>query len=197
MNKFTIALASAASLAIVACAEEPADTTAMDDAAMADQMANDDAAMVGETSNIVEVAQGNPDFSTLVAAVTSANLGETLSGPGPYTVFAPTNAAFEKIPQATRDELMSEAGREDLAGILTYHVVEGETMAAALTAAIEGAGTGGYEITTVNGATLTATLVDGNVVLTDAAGNTSTVTGTDVDASNGVIHSIDTVLMPA
>ena len=190
MNKFTIALASAASLAIVACAEEPADTTAMDDAAMADQMANDDAAMVGETANIVEVAQGNPDFSTLVAAVTSANLGETLSGPGPYTVFAPTNAAFEKIPQATRDELMSEAGREDLAGILTYHVVEGETMAAAL-------GTGGYEITTVNGATLTATLVDGNVVLTDAAGNTSTVTGTDVDASNGVIHSIDTVLMPA
>jgi len=196
MNKFTIALASAASLAIVACAEEPADT-AMDDAAMADQMANDDAAMVGETANIVEVAQGNPDFSTLVAAVTSASLGETLSGDGPYTVFAPTNAAFEKIPQATRDELMSEAGREDLTDILTYHVVDGETMAAALTAAIEGAGTGGYEITTVNGATLTATLVDGNVVLTDAAGNTSTVTGTDVDASNGVIHSIDTVLMPA
>ncbi|MBU2033582.1 MAG: fasciclin domain-containing protein [Alphaproteobacteria bacterium] len=196
MNKFAIALASAASLAIVACAEEPADTTAMDDAAMADQMANDDAAMVGETDNIVQVAQGNPEFSTLVSAVTTAELGETLSGEGPYTVFAPTNAAFEKIPQATRDELMSEAGREDLTGILTYHVVEGETMAAALTAAIEAAGTEGYELTTVNGATLTATLVDGNVVLTDAAGNTSTVTGTDVDASNGVIHSIDTVLMP-
>jgi uncharacterized surface protein with fasciclin (FAS1) repeats len=196
MNKFAIALASAASLAIVACAEEPADTTAMDDAAMADQMANDDAAMVGETDNIVQVAQGNPEFSTLVSAVTTAELGETLSGEGPYTVFAPTNAAFDKIPQATRDELMSEAGREDLTGILTYHVVEGETMAAALTAAIEAAGTEGYELTTVNGATLTATLVDGNVVLTDAAGNTSTVTGTDVDASNGVIHSIDTVLMP-
>ncbi|MBU1755874.1 MAG: fasciclin domain-containing protein [Alphaproteobacteria bacterium] len=196
MNKFAIALASAASLAIVACAEEPADTTAMDDAAMADQMANDDAAMVGETDNIVQVAQGNPEFSTLVSAVTTAELGETLSGEGPYTVFAPTNAAFDKIPQATRDELMSEAGREDLTGILTYHVVEGETMAAALTAAIEAAGTKGYELTTVNGATLTATLVDGNVVLTDAAGNTSTVTGTDVDASNGVIHSIDTVLMP-
>ena len=196
MNKFAIALASAASLAIVACAEEPADNTAMDDAAMADQMANDDAAMVGETDNIVQVAQGNPEFSTLVSTVTTAELGETLSGEGPYTVFAPTNAAFDKIPQATRDELMSEAGREDLTGILTYHVVEGETMAAALTAAIEAAGTEGYELTTVNGATLTATLVDGNVVLTDAAGNTSTVTGTDVDASNGVIHSIDTVLMP-
>ena len=91
---------------------------------------------------------------------------------------------------------MSEAGREDLTNILTYHVVEGETMAAALTAAIEGAGADGYELTTVNGATLTATMDGGNVVLTDAAGNTATVTGTDVDASNGVIHSIDTVLMP-
>ena len=133
MNKFTIALASAASLAIVACAEEPADTTAMDEAALADQTVNDDA-MMGETRNIVEVAQSNPDFSTLVSAVTTANLGDTLSGEGPYTVFAPTNAAFEKIPQATRDELMSEAGREDLTNILTYHVVEGETSAAALTA---------------------------------------------------------------
>lgn len=196
MNKFAIALASAASLAIVACAEEPADTTAMDDAAMADQMVNDDVAMAGETRNIVEVAQGNPDFSTLVSAVTSANLGATLAGPGPYTVFAPTNAAFEKIPQATRDQLMSEAGRDDLSNILTYHVVEGETMGAALTSAIQNAGAAGYELTTVNGATLTATMSGSNIVLTDAAGNTSTVTGTDVDASNGVIHSIDTVLMP-
>lgn len=196
MNKFTIALASAASLAIVACAEEPADTTAMDEAALADQTVNDDA-MMGETRNIVEVAQSNPDFSTLVSAVTTANLGDTLSGDGPYTVFAPTNAAFEKIPQATRDELMSEAGREDLTNILTYHVVEGETSAAALTAAIEAAGADGYELTTVNGATLTATMDGGNVILTDAAGNTATVTATDVDASNGVVHAIDTVLMPA
>ena len=196
MNKFTIALASAASLAIVACAEEPADTTAMDEAALADQTVNDDA-MMGETRNIVEVAQSNPDFSTLVSAVTTANLGDTLSGDGPYTVFAPTNTAFEKIPQATRDELMSEAGREDLTNILTYHVVEGETSAAALTAAIEAAGADGYELTTVNGATLTATMDGGNVILTDAAGNTATVTATDVDASNGVVHAIDTVLMPA
>lgn len=196
MNKFTIALASAASLAIVACAEEPADTAAMDEAALADQTVNDDA-MTGETRNIVEVAQNNPDFSTLVSAVTTAELGETLSGDGPYTVFAPTNAAFEKIPQATRDELMSEAGREDLTGILTYHVVEGETTAAALAAAIGAAGADGYELTTVNGATLTATMDGDNVVLTDAAGNTATVTATDVDASNGVVHAIDTVLMPA
>ena len=85
----------------------------------------------------------------------------------------------------------------DRTNILTYHVVEGETSAAALTAAIEAAGADGYELTTVNGATLTATMDGGNVILTDAAGNTATVTATDVDASNGVVHAIDTVLMPA
>ena len=194
MNKLSIALASAGALALAACGEAAEETApAVDDAAMADQMANGDTAAGG---TIVEVAQDNGDFSTLVSAVTFAGLGETLSGPGPYTVFAPPNAAFEKVPQATRDELMSEAGKSDLAGILTYHVVEGETMAQALTQAIEGAGEGGYTLTTVNGATLTATAEGGNVVLTDAAGNSATVTATDIDASNGVIHVIDTVLMP-
>ncbi len=191
MNKMTLALASAASLALVACAEETAEPT--DDVAMNDQMTNDDAA----PGTLVEVAQGNADFSTLVSAVTTAGLGETLSGEGPFTIFAPTNAAFEKVDSATMDTLMSEEGREDLTGILTYHVVEGNTNAAALTEAIEGAGEGGYTLTTVNGGTLTASVVDGNVVLTDAAGNTSTVTATDVEASNGVIHVIDTVLMPS
>ena len=194
MNKITLALASAASLAIAACAEETAEPVPADDTvAMNDQMTNDDAA----TGTIVEVAQGNPDFSTLVQAVTSANLGGTLSGDGPYTVFAPNNAAFDKVPQSTRDQLMSAEGREDLTNILTYHVVEGETMAQALTQAIEGAGSEGYTITTVNGADLTATMEGGNVILTDAAGNRSTVTSTDIDASNGVIHVIDTVLMPS
>lgn len=193
MNKLTIVLASAASLAIAACAEETAEPTTEDTAAMNDQMANETA----EAGTIVEVAQDNPDFSTLVSAVTTAELGETLSGEGPYTVFAPTNAAFEAVDQATLEQLMSEEGREDLTNILTYHVVEGETMAQALTEAIEGAGKEGYELTTVNGATLTATMEGGNVVLTDAAGNTATVTATDVDASNGVIHVIDTVLMPS
>lgn len=193
MNKLTIVLASAASLAIAACAEETAEPTTEDTAAMNDQMANETA----EAGTIVEVAQDNPDFSTLVSAVTTAELGETLSGEGPYTVFAPTNAAFEAVDQATLEQLMSEEGREDLTNILTYHVVEGETMAQALTEAIEGAGEEGYALTTVNGATLTATLEGGNVVLTDAAGNTATVTSTDVDASNGVIHVIDTVLMPS
>jgi len=97
MNKLTIALASAASLAIAACAEAPPENDGYDDAAAADQMANAEA----ETGTLVEVAQGDETFSTLVSAVTAAGLGETLSGEGPFTVFAPTNDAFAKIPEAT------------------------------------------------------------------------------------------------
>jgi uncharacterized surface protein with fasciclin (FAS1) repeats len=191
MNKLTIALASAASLAIVACAEEPAENVAYEDAATADQMANAEA----ETGTVVEVAQGDETFSTLVSAVTAADLGTTLSGDGPFTVFAPTNDAFAKIPEATLTELTTN-DTETLGNILTYHVVAGNVDAATLLQAIEGAGADGYSIETVNGGTLTATVVDGNVVLTDAAGGTATVTATDVAASNGVIHVIDTVLMP-
>ena len=191
MNKLTIALASAASLAIVACAEEPAENVAYEDASTADQMANAEA----ETGTVVEVAQGDETFSTLVSAVTAADLGATLSGDGPFTVFAPTNDAFAKIPEATLTELTTN-DTETLGNILTYHVVAGNVDAATLLQAIEGAGADGYSIETVNGGTLTATVVDGNVVLTDAAGGTATVTATDVAASNGVIHVIDTVLMP-
>ncbi|MBL4718916.1 MAG: fasciclin domain-containing protein [Erythrobacter sp.] len=191
MNKLTIALASAASLAIAACAEEPAETAAYEDTATADQMANAEA----EAGTVVEVAQDDETFSTLVSAVTAAGLGETLSGDGPFTVFAPTNDAFAKIPEATLTELTTN-DTETLGNILTYHVVEGNVDAATLTQAITDAGDAGYTITTVNGGTLTATVVDGNVVLTDAAGGTATVTATDVAASNGVIHVIDTVLMP-
>lgn len=188
MKKFTIALASAATLALAACGGGADEATVADDTTTVEPM-------MEEPGTLVEVAQGNEDFSTLVTAVTAAGLGETLSGPGPYTVFAPTNAAFDKLPDGTVEELTTN-DTEKLGSILTYHVVEGETMAAALTSAIEGAGEEGYELTTVNGGTLTAMLQDGNVVLTDAAGNTATVTSTDVDASNGVVHVIDTVLMP-
>jgi uncharacterized surface protein with fasciclin (FAS1) repeats len=190
MNKITIALASAASLAVAACGEAPADE-AYDDTAAADATANAEA----EAGTIVEVAQGNEDFSTLVSAVTAANLGDTLSGEGPYTVFAPTNAAFDKIPEATLTELTTN-DTETLGSILQYHVVSGNVDAATLTQAITDAGEDGYTIDTVGGGTLTATVVDGNVVLTDATGGTATVTATDVAASNGVIHVIDTVLMP-
>jgi uncharacterized surface protein with fasciclin (FAS1) repeats len=194
MRKLPILLAASTALALAACGEPATETATPDDAMMADDMAADTATDAG---TVVEVAQGNPDFSTLVSAVTSAGLGETLSGAGPFTVFAPNNAAFEKVPQATRDELMSPAGKEDLSGILTYHVVAGELNAQAIQDAITAAGTAGHTLTTVNGATLTATVEGGNVVLTDAAGNKSTVSQTDIDASNGVIHVIDTVLMPA
>ena len=192
MNKLTLALASTASLALAACAETPPESDTYEEAAAADQMANAEAMAPG---TVVEVAQGDETFSTLVGAVTAAGLGETLSGEGPYTVFAPTNDAFAKIPEATLTELTTN-DTETLGTILTYHVVEGNVDAATLTQAITDAGEDGYTITTLNGGTLTATVVDGNVVLTDAAGGTSTVTATDVAASNGVIHVIDTVLMP-
>jgi len=188
-KRYFLPLLVGTAFALSACAEEAAEVPA-EDAAMADAGANTD------TTTIVDVASGNPDFSTLVAAVTAAGLGETLSGAGPFTVFAPTNAAFAKLPEGTV-ETLTTTETEQLSGILTYHVGSGNVMVADLLGAIEGAGEEGYAITTVNGAVLTARVVDGAVQLTDAAGNTATVTATDVAASNGVIHVIDTVLMPA
>lgn len=186
-------VSAAAALALAACsnnAEEaaPADAAAAETAAMAPAPA------AGGT--IVEVAQGNPDFSTLVSAVTSADLGATLSGGGPFTVFAPTNAAFEKVPAATRDSLMAPAGKADLTKILTYHVVPGRVDAAALTQQIQ-AGGGSAQLTTVEGGVLTARAgADGSVTLTDEKGGVSRVVQADVAASNGIIHAIDTVVMP-
>ncbi|GAA4043134.1 fasciclin domain-containing protein [Parerythrobacter jejuensis] len=181
-------VATASALALVACGA-PADGDTED------AMADGTTAAAEEPGTIVAVAQGNDDFSTLVTAVTAAELGETLSGEGPFTVFAPTNAAFAKLPEGTLESLTAPEGKEQLTGILTYHVVSGATDAATLTSAIE-SNNGSFEITTVNGGALTASIVDGNVVLTDAAGGTSTVTATDVKASNGIIHAIDTVVMP-
>ncbi len=195
MKIIQLALASVAALALVACSKEPpAETTTVDTTAVAAD-ATADAAAATPAGNIVVVAQGNPAFSTLVAAVTAAELGETLSGPGPFTVFAPTNDAFAKLPAGTVEKLTT-TDKETLKAILTYHVVSGSVDAATLTSAITQAGDAGYAIKTVGGGTLTAKIVDGGVVLTDAAGNTSKVTSTDVAASNGLIHVIDTVLMP-
>lgn len=145
---------------------------------------------------IVTVAAGTDDLSTLVAAVTAAGLVETLNGEGPFTVFAPPNSAFEKLPEGTVASLLEPDQKDALTGILTYHVVSGEVMAADLVAAITGEEDGTFEITTVNGAILTASIVDGAPILTDAAGNTSSIIATDIDASNGVVHLIDTVVMP-
>ena len=147
-------------------------------------------------TNIVAGAQASPDHTTLVTAVQAADLVETLSGPGPFTVFAPTNAAFEKLPAGTVDTLVEPANKDQLTKILTYHVVSGELMAADIMAAIE-AGGGTATLTTVQGEELKASVVNGGVQLTDAQGGAAMVTATDLDQSNGVIHVIDTVIMPA
>ncbi|UAB77778.1 fasciclin domain-containing protein [Erythrobacter sp. SCSIO 43205] len=184
----TNTFAAVSVLALAACAgETETDDTMADDTMMADE--------ASAPGTIVDVAAGDETFSTLVAAVNAADLGATLSGTGPYTVFAPTNDAFGKLPEGTVETLTTEQ-TDKLAGILTYHVVEGAIDAATLTTAIEAAGEGGHPVPTVGGGTLTATIADGAVVLTDATGGTATVTATDVEASNGVIHIIDTVLMP-
>ena len=154
-----------------------------------------DTAVVMETSNIVDVAAANSDFSTLVTAVKAAGLVETLSGDGPFTVFAPNNAAFAKLPAGTVDGLLKPESLDKLKAVLTYHVVAGRFDAAAVTDAIN-KNNGKYTVTTVEGGTIVLSLKDGKVLLTDANGEISTVILADVAASNGVIHAIDTVVMP-
>ena len=144
---------------------------------------------------IVENAANSADHTTLVAAVTAAGLADTLSGPGPFTVFAPTNAAFAKLPAGTVDTLVLPENRETLTKILTYHVVPGRLAAADVLAAIQ-AGGGRAALTTVSGDTLTASLRGDQVILTDEKGGVATVTQADVFQSNGVIHVTDTVSMP-
>jgi len=130
----------------------------------------------------------------LVAAVTAAGLAETLSGTGPFTVFAPTNAAFDKLPAGTVDSLLEPANLKTVQGILTYHVVAGKIDSKAVVAAIK-KGKGKAVLTTVQGGTLTASLKGKNVIVTDEKGGVATITAVDLNASNGVIHVIDTVLM--
>ena len=147
------------------------------------------------TKNIVETAVATPDLSTLVAAVKAAGLVETLASPGPFTVFAPTNAAFGKLPAGTVETLVQPANKGTLTSILTYHVVSGKFTAKDVLAAIS-AGGGKAELTTVNGGTLTASLRGKQLVLTDAKGGMSTVAMADIMNTNGVVHVIDTVVMP-
>ncbi|WP_416907237.1 MAG: fasciclin domain-containing protein [Polymorphobacter sp.] len=152
-------------------------------------------AAVPAAATVVDGAAGSPAHTTLVAAVKAAGLVETLSGTGPFTVFAPTNAAFAKLPAGTVETLLKPENKATLTSILTYHVVPGKIAAADVLAAIK-AGGGKAELTTVQGGKLTGSIVDGKVILTDAKGGTSTVTATDIMESNGVIHVIDTVVMP-
>ncbi|HEX8387665.1 MAG TPA: fasciclin domain-containing protein [Sphingomonas sp.] len=147
------------------------------------------------TRNIVENAVNSKDHTTLVAAVKAADLVGTLSGPGPFTVFAPTNAAFAKLPAGTVETLVKPENKATLTTILTYHVVPGKVRAADLVRQIKSGG-GTATLTTVQGGTLTARRSGNRVTLTDAKGGTSRVTIADVNQSNGVIHVVDTVLMP-
>ena len=188
-------IAGLSALALSACsgnAEAPAeDVVVQDETAAADPMAADATA----PKTIVALAQGNADLSTLVAAVTAAGLGETLSGAGPFTVFAPTNAAFAKVDKATLEGLLKPESKAALTGILTYHVVAGNVKAADVVKMITD-GKGTATIKTVAGGELKASMDGDKVVLTDAKGGKSTITATDIAASNGVVHTIDTVVMP-
>ncbi|MEM6325949.1 MAG: fasciclin domain-containing protein, partial [Bacteroidota bacterium] len=141
-----------------------------------------DAAMADATPNLVETAASVDDLSTLVAAVQAGDLVETLSGPGPFTVFAPTNAAFDALPDGTVATLLEPANKSQLQGILTFHVVPGKLMASDLS--------DGQMLTTVNGAQLEVSISGGSVMIGGA-----TVAMADVEASNGVAHVIDTVLL--
>ncbi|MEY4541741.1 MAG: hypothetical protein RLZZ306_3498 [Bacteroidota bacterium] len=147
------------------------------------------------SKNIVENAVNSKDHTTLVAAVKAAGLVETLSSAGPFTVFAPTNAAFNKLPKGTVETLVKPENKGTLTTILTYHVVAGKMSAADVVSAIK-AGNGKAMLKTVQGGTLTASLKGKNVIITDEKGGMSKVTIADVNQSNGVIHVVDTVLMP-
>jgi uncharacterized surface protein with fasciclin (FAS1) repeats len=147
------------------------------------------------SKNIVENAVNSKDHTTLVAAVKAAGLVDTLEGAGPFTVFAPTNEAFAKLPAGTVDTLLKPENKDMLVKILTYHVVAGKVGAMDLKKMIKD-GNGSATLKTVSGGTLTAKEMAGKIVLTDEKGGTSTVTIADVWQSNGVIHVVDTVLMP-
>ncbi len=190
-----IALFSAAALgALALTATVIAPASAEDKKMMKSEMSGEKTVMVGgaamfPSKNIVENAVNSKDHTTLVAAVKAAGLVDTLQSKGPFTVFAPTNAAFGKLPAGTVDTLVKPENKATLTKILTYHVVAGKMEAASLT--------DGKKLKTVEGEELTVKLKDGKVWIVDAKGGTSMVTIANVNQSNGVIHVVDTVLMPA
>lgn len=147
-------------------------------------------------ATVVDVAAGSPDHTTLVQAVTAGGLAETLQGAGPFTVFAPTNAAFAALPAGALDDLLKPENKDRLVAVLGCHVVEGKAMAADVAKMIADGG-GSAEITTLGKCRLTATEMDGKVMIGGAGGTPVTVTAADLQAGNGVVHVIDGVLLPA
>ncbi|WP_394707027.1 fasciclin domain-containing protein [uncultured Erythrobacter sp.] len=192
-NVAALAVAAASALIVSGC------TTTMNDSGADTAMASD-VPMVGgaamfPTKTIVENAVNSKDHTTLVAAVKAAGLVDALSSPGPFTVFAPTNSAFAKLPAGTVETLVKPENKATLASILTYHVVPGKVGAGQLIEMIKQGG-GKAELKTLNGGILTARVVGGKVILTDGKGGQATVTQADVFQSNGVIHVTDTVSLP-
>lgn len=193
--KKQLALAATVSLtlALAACGDDNGDdaettgteTTSAPEATTTDDAATDDAA----EGDIVDTAAAAGEFNTLITAVQAAELEETLRGEGPYTVLAPTDEAFEALPDGTLDDLLADP-TGDLADILKYHVIEGAVMADDV------AGMDGETVATVQGEELTIEVDGDNVSFVDATGNSSQVTMADVEATNGVIHALDGVLMP-
>lgn len=196
--KHTLAVGLSA-LALAACSgSETADTAATEtEVVQDDAMASDTMVATEATGDktIVALAQSNPQASTLVTAVTAAGLAETLSGAGPFTVFAPSNDAFAKVDKATLDGLLKPESKDKLAALLKYHVVAGNVKSGDLAKLIAD-GKGTAIVKTLNGASLKASMDGDKIVLTDAKGGKSTVTGADMVASNGTIHLVDTVVMP-
>jgi uncharacterized surface protein with fasciclin (FAS1) repeats len=144
---------------------------------------------------IVDIAVGSKEHTTLVAGLTAADLVTTLQSAGPFTVFAPTNAAFAKLPAGTLETLLKPENKATLAKILTYHVIAGTFDAAAVVKALQANG-GSLSLTTVSGNKLVASIKQGKVTLTDEKGNSATVVAADLTATNGVIHVIDAVVLP-
>ena len=185
-----IALAGAAlALAVTAIAYAPAPSFAAEQTKMVG------GAAMYPSKNIVQNAVNSKDHTTLVAAVRAAGLVDTLQSPGPFTVFAPTNEAFAKLPAGTVDTLLKPENKKTLTNVLTYHVVAGRMTAKDLMEKVK-AGGGKAELTTVEGAKLTVAEKDGKLWITDAKGGHAQVTIGNVMQSNGVIHVIDTVMLP-
>lgn len=196
MRIFRTLLIGAAALPIAACTMMEEDGMGLASSASAQSTVMVGGAAMYPTRNIVENAVNSADHTTLVAAVKAAGLVDTLASAGPFTVFAPTNAAFDRLPAGTVATLVRPENQAMLQKILTYHVVSGRLTAADLMQRVRSGG-GMARLTTVQGGTLTARMQGNSLVLVDAKGGTSTVTQADVMQSNGVIHVTNMVSMPA
>jgi len=195
MNIKPLALAVLSAVALSACMSNPSMATHSDAAMAAPSNPMVGGAPMYASKDIIDNAVNSKDHTTLVAAVKAAGLVDTLKGAGPFTVFAPTNAAFAALPAGTVDTLLKPENKPTLSKILTYHVVSGRLDSAALADRIR-AGGGTATLTTVQGEPLKVGMQGDLVVVTDTKGNTATVTTADVYQKNGVIHVVDHVLMP-